>query len=94
MKILKYYTEYENDKEVLHIKKHNVSIEEMEEFFNHCVYFERKRKDKSFTAYGRLKSGRYLKVIFRKESQNIFFIITAYDLEDRQMINFLEDNYL
>ncbi|HEO64802.1 MAG TPA: hypothetical protein ENI73_02930 [Spirochaetes bacterium] len=73
-----------------HIAKHNVTLEEINEFFNDSVFFEKQRQDKSFIAYSRLKSGRCLKVIYRKLSKANYFIITAFDLEDLYMIQLLD----
>jgi len=60
-------------------------------FFNNCKYFEFERADESFEAYGQLPSGRFLQVAYRKESHDTLFIITAYDIEDKEKIHMLED---
>jgi len=74
----------------LHIQKHNVSIEEIEEFFSEKTKrFKRQRKDKSIVAIGKLATGRFLEVIFRRMSKNLLFIIKAYDITDKETIKFL-----
>ncbi len=72
-----------------HIKKHGVSVDEINEFFNENAYFEQRRKDGSYIAYSKLENGRHLKVIYRKLSNELYFIITAYDLEDQNIIDFI-----
>ncbi len=72
-----------------HIYDHDVSEEEIEEAFS-VSHFTQRRKDGSYMAYSRLKSGRYLKIIFRKLSNELYYIITAYDLEDQHMIDFID----
>jgi len=31
--------------------------------------------------------------VYRKEAANVFFIITAYDIEDKELLNILKDFY-
>jgi uncharacterized DUF497 family protein len=75
-----------------HIDKHGVSEEEIDEFFNESLIFEQKRDDGSFIAVGKIKSERYLQIIFRKKTKNVYFIITAYDLEDPDIIAMIEES--
>lgn len=76
-----------------HFYKHNVTDEEIIDFFHNITYFDERRPDDSWLAYGRVKPDRYLKVIFRKNSNADFFIITAYDIDDSEIIRFIEDYY-
>ena len=75
-----------------HIYKHAVSDREIVDFFTKSKYFQFKRKDGSFEAFAKIPNGRYLQVAYRKESDNVTFIITAYDIEDKEMIHAIEDN--
>ncbi len=58
---------------------------------DYIVRYERVRKDGSLVSYGRLKYGRILEVIFRKKETSIF-VITAYDLEDQGLRDFIIRN--
>ncbi len=69
-----------------HILDHEVYPEEIIEFFEETDILERKRKDGSFVGYGILKSGRILTVVYRKSVIDEIFIITVYDLEDKELI--------
>ncbi len=40
---------------------------------------------------GKLKSGRYLTVIYRKFSKYDYFIITAFDIEENYIIDYIEE---
>jgi len=73
-----------------HIEKHGVGPGEIDEFFTEIRYFEQSRKDNSFTAIGKLESGRFLQVVYRKIDPETLFIITAFDLQDPDMIAFLK----
>ena len=85
---IKYYIDPDTNEP--HIYKHEVEKAEIMDFFTEIKYFEFIRKDKSFESYGRLKTGRYLQVAYRKERDNTIFVITAYDIEDKEIINALE----
>jgi hypothetical protein len=74
-----------------HIYKHDVKGREIVDFFNHIKYFEIKRKDGSYVGYAKMPEKRYLKVVFRKINKEEVFVVTAFDIEDRQMIHFLEE---
>lgn len=73
-----------------HIEKHGVSQAEIEEFFDECDYIERQRGDGSMIAMGKLNSGRYIEVAYR-QNKNAHFIITAYDIEDKEDIHLIDD---
>ena len=73
-----------------HIYKHEVSEAEIYEFFTEIRYIEYERKDQSRVAYGQLSSGRYLQVVYRADTNDRFFIITAFDLQDGEIIAILE----
>lgn len=64
-------------------RKHGVSIEEIDEALNErgCIYVknQKDKTGKSKYAYSKLKSGRFLKILFRKKENNVYFIITALD---------------
>jgi len=75
-----------------HLEDHNVSSDEVNEFFTNSNYFERKRKDRSFVAYGKLQNNRYLEFVYRKLSRNTIYIITGYDIEDQNKIYDIEAN--
>ncbi|MCP4162096.1 MAG: hypothetical protein GY760_18640 [Deltaproteobacteria bacterium] len=81
----------ERETGIRHIDRHDVGIEEIQEFFNDSVFYEKQREDESFVAYGKVKSGRSLKVVYRKKSKYLYFIITAHDLEDKMIIQFLDE---
>lgn len=72
-----------------HILDHQVYPEEIVEFFEDTDILERKRKDGSLVAYGILKSGRILTVVYRKTTPDHYFVITAYDLEDKEILQYI-----
>ena len=74
-----------------HIYKHNISVEEINEFFTESDYLRRKWKDGSYTAIAKLKTGRYIEVVYRVMGKDHLFVITAYDIEDEKILNFLEN---
>ena len=76
--------------DMTHIEKHDVSVEEINEFFSEVEVHDRSRRDGSYVSIGKLANGRYLEVIFRKIRHDFFFIITAYDLEDMVKIDYIE----
>ncbi|HMX57478.1 MAG TPA: hypothetical protein PKE49_13210 [Leptospiraceae bacterium] len=79
---------------ITHLEKHNVTPGEIQEFFAESRFLEHERYDASFEAIGRLTSGRYLHVAYRKKSRDLYFIITAYDLTDpdyKSMLDGLEE---
>lgn len=76
-----------------HIYKHSVREQEIIDFFTEQSYFENIRSDSSYEAIGRLATGRHLRVAYRRSITNEIFVITAYDIEDKETINFLEDDY-
>jgi len=88
---LKFYIDTETNEP--HIYKHEISEAEIVEFFQEIKYLERKRNDKSYEAFGRIHSNRFLHVVYRKEAADVFFIITAYDIEDKELLNILKDFY-
>ena len=89
--LLEYIFYVDPDTGKKHIEKHSVSVEEVVEFFNEINYLFRKRRDKSYVAYSKLKNGRFLEVVFRKLNPEKFFIITAYDVEDHRIIREIEE---
>ncbi len=74
----------------IHISKHHVSKEEIHEFFNEVLYLEIQREDNSFESIAKLSSERYLKIIYRKQLDNTYFIITAFDIFDSYEKNLIE----
>ncbi len=70
---------------------HDVSPAEIDEFFTESLFLEHNRKDGSFEAIAKLRSSRYLQVIYRKKSKNLFFIITAFDILDKDYISIVDD---
>jgi len=87
MKRFRYY--FDADLNAIHISKHNITPEEIEIFFTEIPIWARERKDNSFDAIGKLPSGRYIRVIFRKYSEYDYFIITAFDIEYTHEIDFI-----
>jgi len=81
------------DSQEPHIYKHQVTEQEIVEIFTARSYFERLRADGSYELIARLRSARCLRVAYRKFDSNGIFVITAYDIIDREVIQFLEDNY-
>jgi hypothetical protein len=79
MKRFRYYYDIETNR--IHIEKHNITPEEIEIFFNEIPIWVRERKDKSLDSIGKLPTGRYIRVIYRKLSDFDYFIITAFDIE-------------
>ncbi len=69
-----------------HVARHGVTESEIYEFFTESLYLDHERADGSWIAIGRLGSGRYLEIPFRKKSKNVLFIITAYDITDPDYI--------
>ena len=76
-----------------HIYRHDVIESEIVDFFNKIEYFTKNRNDGSIEAIGMLPDKRFLTVIFRFESKDTVFVITAYDIEDKELIFELEDYY-
>jgi uncharacterized DUF497 family protein len=83
---------FDTDIGMPHTEKHGVSEQEIDEFFNDCKIFEYEREDNSFIAIGKLKSNRFLQVIYRKKPDNAYFIITAFDFENMEIINMIEED--
>ena len=73
-----------------HIEKHEVTVLEIYDFFLASRYLEQMRKDDSYIAIGKLKTGRILEVVYRKKTNNLYYIITAYDLIDHEKVDFLQ----
>jgi len=84
---MRYEYFYDDLIEMTHIEKHDVSPIEITEFFEEIQVTKRKRKDESYKAIGRLKSGRYLEVVYRLIAKDHIYVITAYDIKD----HFLRD---
>jgi len=85
---------YYEENGLLHIQKHSVSAEEVEEILlNKKFYLELQWSDGCFIANGKtLSSERYLEIVYRKECKNrdtIFYIITAYDIKSQIAINII-----
>jgi uncharacterized DUF497 family protein len=74
-----------------HFKKHDVSTDEIFDFFRETKYIEIQRTDKSFEGYGKLASGRFIQVAYRRETNDTIFVITAYDIEDREILHCIEE---
>lgn len=81
---------YDHEIGMTHVQKHGVSQAEIEEFFEECDYLERRRGDGSTIAIGKLSSCRYIEVAYRQRRQS-YFIITAYDIEDKEDIQLIDD---
>ncbi|MBE7412223.1 MAG: hypothetical protein L6Q54_15400 [Leptospiraceae bacterium] len=79
--------------EETHISEHNVSIEEITDFFENKKFVFWKRRDKSYVAFGKTSIERYLKIVYRKMSVYEYFIITAYDIIDQEEIEIIEELY-
>ena len=73
-----------------HIHDHDVFEKEIREAFLECDCLTIERKDGSSVDFCKLKSGRYLKIIYRKLSKVLYYIITAFDLEDQHIRNLLD----
>jgi len=78
---------------IRHFEKHNISIDEIDEIFTKKCCFTIKRNDKSYITYGKLKSGRYIQIIYRITSPDTYFIITAYDIENKTIIHLLDEEF-
>lgn len=88
MKRFRFY--FDNEINSTHIEKHNVSEEEIEEFFSDIIIWTRNRQDDSLESIGKLNSGRYLTVIYRMMSKYDYFIITAFNIEEYYLQEFIE----
>ena len=86
-----YYIDPELD--ISHTTKHNVSHEEIVEFFTETNYIKYQRKDKSYVAISKIKNKRYLQIIYRQIKKDYLYIITAYDIDDPYLIEMIESNY-
>jgi hypothetical protein len=73
-----------------HAEMHDVSADEIHEFFTTGLVIDIPRKDGSHQAYGKLASGRYLLVPYRRLTKTLMYIITAYDIEDGEIIDAIE----
>jgi uncharacterized DUF497 family protein len=89
---MKYTYYFDNTIQMRHIDKHNISYNEINEFFTEISYLYKKRKDKSYVAIGKLKNNRYIEIIYRIVSANHLYIITAYDIESNDKIEFIESH--
>ncbi len=72
-------------------RKQDLTPEEIDEAFNDHDYLWYERPDHSFIAFSRLSSGRCLQIVFRKSQPKTYFIITAYDLTDSEVISMLNE---
>ena len=81
----------EEDNGPLHIDKHDVTPVDISEFFEEIKSFKYQRRDGAWVAIGRLKNGRNLEVIYRLFPEDSVYIITAYDIEDKQTLHYLKD---
>lgn len=88
--MMNYHLYIDDETKQSHLEKHKVTIEEIYEFFEDIKYIEFTRKDGSIQAYGKMKNDRYLIVAYRKIDENNIFIITSYDLEDKEIIAILD----
>ena len=73
-----------------HIEQHDVSENELTEFFEDTIIFEKHRKDGSIIAIGKLSNNRYLRVIYRKQTIYDYFIINAYDIKEDYIKDFID----
>jgi len=73
-----------------HAEKHGVHIEELREFFEDIKLKTYERHDGSLVSIGKLAKGRHLKVAYRKLAPKYMYIITAHDIEDKELVDYLE----
>jgi hypothetical protein len=79
---LRFYVDPETGDPHIHI--HGVEAFEVAEVLHRPIE-DRVGRDSSRVALGQTKSGRYLRVIYvRDEEPDSAFVITAYDLSDRE----------
>lgn len=70
-----------------HIARHNVLPEEVEEIFLEKSLY-RKTKDGKYLAYGQTFDGRYLFAVFTIKEKSKARIITARDMEKKELKNY------
>lgn len=73
-----------------HAEKHGVHIEELREFFDEIKLKTYTRPDESLVSIGKLATGRHLKVAYRKLAPKYVYIISAHDIEDKELVDYLE----
>lgn len=82
---------FDPDIGMTHARRHNVSAEELQEFFTEIDYLTSERKDKSCVSIGKLANGRYILVVYRVKTPNLYYVITAYDIKDRDLITLIDN---
>ncbi len=83
---------FDTDINMTHVEKHSISEEEIFEFFNEITIWTYERGDGSNKAIGKLHSKRYITVVYRKLSKYDYFIITAYDISENYIKEFIDNN--
>jgi uncharacterized DUF497 family protein len=71
-----------NDDNILHIGRHEVTTEEVEEVFE-SRYKLRRARDRLYAAYGETFDGRLLFVVFRRLPAGLIRVVTARDMEEK-----------
>ncbi|MEZ8217778.1 hypothetical protein B0813_001315 [Candidatus Fervidibacteria bacterium JGI MDM2 SSWTFF-3-K9] len=72
-----------DERNIAHIAKHSVSLEEVEKvFLNNKPHF--RRHGKVFYAFGQTSSGRYLFIVFRFVTPKVVRVITARDMTQKE----------
>lgn len=70
-------------KNIAHIAKHKVSVEEVEEVILYNPFIL-KTKENKYIALGQTLGGRYLIVIIAKKKKNKVKVITARDMDSKE----------
>ncbi len=73
--------------ELPHIYGHSVTEDEVEECFPNLLEVSGSRGGTSM-ATGRTHAGRILRIVFKQESKDLAFVITAYELKGKLLTAF------
>lgn len=72
-----------NDRNIVHIERHQFSPDEVESVFE-GAYKVRRARDGLYAAFGETLDGRLAFVIFRRLTKGVIRVVTARDMEDKE----------
>lgn len=73
-----------NNKNMEHIVKHGVLPEEAEEIFIGRIFYRKTRENK-YLAFGQTVEGRYLLIVFALKRTKTIRVITARDMDKKEL---------
>ncbi len=72
------------DYNVEHIAAHHVTPKEVEDVIWDSPWFERRRGEQRYHVYGQTSAGRYLFIVLDRETDILFYVVTARDMTSRE----------